>query len=151
MLSRFDVEEKCVQSCIKKIRATLSVGPDGILSTILKTYHDIFTPGTVISIQQLLKAENLFFLIWKVAVVVPVLKSGNKSDVCQCRPISPFLKPFEMVVYHFKSATTNFVSFMCTTSRLVRERGQLDVVYLDLSKAFDVINHIIVLYKLSFY
>ena len=44
LLNYINVDEECVELGIKKMKATLSAGHDGIPSAILKTFHDILTP-----------------------------------------------------------------------------------------------------------
>lgn len=46
-----------------------------------------------------------------------------------------------------QSTTTNLVTFTSTAIRVVCKQGQLDVVYFDLSKAFDLVDRKILLLK----
>lgn len=107
----------------------------------------------------------------KIARVVPVYKSGSRTDAKNYRPISLLCsvsKIFESVLHSLiacsvksaiisnqhgfiagRSTTTNLVSFMAHASVAVESRSQLDTVYCDLSKAFDMVSHHMLISKLS--
>lgn len=162
--------EELLHECVKKMKPSLSSGHDGIPSVLLKAYSAIFIPVLVPIFNNCIKNE-VFPVLWKTALVVPVHKSGPKTNVSNYRPISllcTFSKLFEIALHkilsfnlkHYvipnqhgfmagRSTTTNLACFMSTAAHAVANRGQLDVIYFDLSKAFDVVNHEILLAKLS--
>lgn len=172
VLSTVTADEQVVEECIKKMKPKLSTGHDGIPSALIKAYHDIFIPVICKIFNTSLKSA-VFPEAWKLAVIVPVYKSGKSEDISNYRPISllsSLSKLFEMVVHkhlsfsfknliapsqhgfvYGRSTTTNLVTFMSTASHVVCNRGQLDVVYFDLSKAFDLVDHKLLLSKLSYY
>lgn len=168
-ISSLPVDEGMVQECIKKLKPTMSSGHDGIPAALVKAFHEIFTPILYDIFNNSLRA-GVFPDLWRRAVVVPVYKSGSRTTASNYRPVSllcTFSKLFEMVVHKTlsfrlknlissnqhgfvsgRSTTTNLISFMSIASKAVCNRGQLDVVYFDLSKAFDVVDHSILLSKL---
>ncbi|XP_075162980.1 uncharacterized protein LOC142235603 [Haematobia irritans] len=108
---------------------------------------------------------------WRSSFVVPIHKSGSPFDVGNYRGIaklSAILKVFEKMVtdvlshgissildpcqHAFRkglSATTNLVEF---TSHVINQfvvGNQTHVIYTDFSKAFDRVNHKLLLYKLD--
>lgn len=108
---------------------------------------------------------------WKVAKAFPIFKAGDISCVSNYRQISllcNFAKVLEIILYNRiylatknilapcqhgfmskKSTTTNLVSFTQTVSGIMDERGQVDSLYTDFTKAFDRIDHQLLLQKLS--
>ena len=112
---------------------------------------------------------------WKMARVTPVFKKGIKSNLNNYRPISviPVVsKVFEKIVYDqlyqylndnqlLSSCQSGFRSLHSTLTALLEatnswsvniDNGFLNgVVFIDLKKAFDTIDHEIILRKLSYF
>lgn len=164
------VSESLVLKALKQLKSSFSCGPDGIPSAVLKAFGDILVPVLTCIFQTSLKSGK-FPARWKNARVVPVFKTGSKLDPTNYRPISILCaasKLFESILHKLltfsinttlipeqhgffagRSTTTNLVNFMLHASEAVQGRGQLDVVYFDLSKAFDVVCHELLAKKLS--
>ncbi|XP_063924584.1 uncharacterized protein LOC135138535 [Zophobas morio] len=79
--------------------------------------------------------------IWKVAKVVPVFKSGDHSH----EHISIYQHGFTSG----RSTLTNLVCMSQYIADVLDNMGQLDVIYLDMSKALDKLKHRTLLEKLS--
>ena len=108
---------------------------------------------------------------WKLANVVPVHKKGSKAEVTNYRPISLtsiIMKTFERIVrddlierchllidsrqHGFmleKSCTTQLVTFCDSLALSLNDNIRTDVIYFDFQKAFDSVNHDIILNKLK--
>ena len=108
---------------------------------------------------------------WKLANVVPVHKKGSKMSVENYRPISLtslIMKTFEKIIrdelmikceahlskdqHGFlpnKSCNTQLITFADSIVTAINSSLRTDVVYFDFAKAFDSVNHDIILKKLK--
>lgn len=166
------ITEDEVLLSVRRLKSKLSTGCDGIPNFIIKGCAEYLVPAlTHVYNLSLRRAE--FPSRWKMSVVVPIFKSGDPCDVNNFRPVSllcGFSKVFEMVIYerlyfYFKrkisplqhgflkgrSIETNMSVFLGYTGPLVANRGQVDTIYFDMSKAFDRVSHNILLSKLKKY
>lgn len=112
-----------------------------------------------------------FLDCWKQSFIIPIHKSGSKSNVDNYRPIDKLQlipKIFEAVVKrklyaavrnHISECQHGFVSGRSTSTNLViftnycllnmEKRLQVDCIYTDFSKAFDRVNHNVLVKKLE--
>jgi hypothetical protein len=166
-----------VSFCHRRIRRLLSNvnsnkanGPDGIHGKILK----FCAVGLSYPLSLLFNLSYNTGSIpseWKLANVVPIHKKGPKEDIENYRPISLtclVMKIFERIIkdkitghtnhllderqHGFlskKSCTTNMVNFTDSLALSLNDCVRTDVVYFDFSKAFDSVNHDILLFKLK--
>ena len=158
------VTENEIINIISSLKNTKSKGHDGISSNLLKLIHkEISKPlAHVINLSfQTGKVPSLF----KVAVVTPIYKSGDKRSIGNYRPISVITSLTKIFEKCFNNRMTAFLSKynLISTQQYgsVRERSTTDAMYklvstvmahlnnkrkcitafLDLEKAFDTVSH----------
>ena len=164
----FDIMEIC--NLLRNINPNKAHGPDGIHGKILKNCSATLS----LPLKLLFKVSYNSGQIpneWKLANVVPVHKKGAKSDVSNYRPISLtclIMKQFENIIRKrimekcehlinasqhgflpHKSCTTQMVGFNDSLALAMNENKHTDVIYFDFAKAFDTVNHDILLDKLK--
>ena len=167
IISIADIEKK-----ISDLRSSPSTGPDGISTTLLKHCKDCLSlPLSIIYRKSLDTGEVP--QAWRDANVTPIFKKGKKSDACNYRPISLTAIPVKIleslikdkIVNHLKaynlmnssqhgfiknrSCTTNLIEFFDEVTKTVDEGVPMDVIYLDFSKAFDLVPKFRLINKLS--
>ena len=166
-----DVKETDVKSVIKSSAANKAPGYDKISAQVLKDSCESIAP--VIS-----RLVNISFKMaafpkaWKIAEVIPVPKEGNSEEPANNRPISllPILskvserlahKQFvEFLTTHDKLSTyqsgnrkmhsteTALINVTDNILKVIDEKSALLLVPLDMSKAFDSLNHNLLFGKL---
>lgn len=169
-LSSITICETEVVEIILKLNENLGSGTDGIPSIFVKScLTSLSYPLTLIYNKSL--SEGYCPSIWKKALVVPIFKSGHKNNVENYRPISKlciFEKIFEKIIYKTlfmtvknilireqfgfipgRSAESGLVQYTDDIWKSMENRHQVDSVYTDFSKAFDRINHNILIKKLE--
>ena len=111
----------------------------------------------------------------KIGCITPIFKSGSKQDVKNYRPVcslSPFSKIFEKIIYNrmidfidqnnilspnqfgFQkglSTESAIIQFINKVHKGLSKRHHTIAIFMDLSKAFDVLNHNILSEKLEHY
>lgn len=153
---------KDVNFLLDSLANSFSNGPDGISARCLYYCRNSITNPLFLLYRRSL-SEGIFPSVWKICSVTPVLKAGDPSDVANYRPISiiPHLaKLFESLVYsnvkrslnHLlideqhgfrpgKSTVTSSVAFTTYLLDNIEKGGQVDVVFTDFKKAFDTVDH----------
>lgn len=156
---------------LKQLDVTKGPGPDGLPPIFLKlTAESISKPIFLLYRLSLHKGE--IPLIWKTANVTPVFKSGSKNDVTNYRPISllsVLSKVLERLVHNIvypivhrivipsqhgfvrnRSCITNLLLYTNFLFERMDACEQVDAVYTDFCKAFDKVDHLLLLQKLAF-
>ena len=159
---------------VHNLKNKKSTGHDGIDNILLKNVID-FIVDPLVHIFNLSLNCGIVPDCMKISKVIPVYKKGAKDNICNFRPISllPALsKILERIIYtrllnflnknnitsHFqfgfrqKHSTSHAVlTFVEKITKAIDKFYHTVGVFLDLSKAFDTIDHKILLYKLSNY
>lgn len=153
----------------KGLKSSFVTGHDNFPAFILKGCIVVLAP-VLCRLFNACLLEGKFPALWKISIVVPVPKNSSVSNVQNYRPISllpNFSKVFEKIIvnhisFHVstllsshqhgflkgRSTTSNLVSFLQYAAPSVLNQKQLDTVYFDLSRAFDVVSHDLLLHKL---
>lgn len=159
-----------IYGAAKKLKPNFTAGPDCVPSFFVKDCVSCLC-DPLCYLYNLVIRDAYFPTNWKSAKVTPVFKGGNRHDIQNYRPIaviSNFAKLFESIVakclfshvsglindsqhgfIQGRSTSTNLCEYVQFISNHLDSRKQVDVIYTDLSKAFDVVSHDILLTKLS--
>lgn len=164
------INESDVSDLISKLDIYKGAGPDQIPNSFVKKLNlSLTTPLTLLFNKSINQA--VFPTRWKESFISPIFKSGDAANVANYRPISilnSFSKIFEKLIhkvvftqvknqisseqhgfFHKRSTLTNLLEFSENLSNCLDGNGQIDCIYTDFSKAFDKVNHSILIDKLN--
>ena len=170
----FPVNELEVLDIISNLKNTDSKGPDNIPTSLIKSCgHELCQILTYINNCSLL--DGVFPEKLKIAKIIPIFKSGDVSIISNYRPIS-ILSAFSKISE--KLVSTRLINYLTQHSILHKNQfgfrpklstclallqliddasksiddGNITVgVFINLAKAFDTVDHAILLNKLNFY
>lgn len=167
-IEEVSVDEVLTQ--LKRLRPKQTAGPDLIPAYLIRDCAHVFAEPLT-SLFNIALRQCTFPRVWKRSKVIPTFKKGDKHNITNYRPIaiiSNFSKVFEMVLYgrlycHIapsltvnqhgfvegRSTVTNLFCITQYLSEAVDSNLQVDVIYTDFSRAFDRLDHHILLKKLE--
>jgi Reverse transcriptase (RNA-dependent DNA polymerase) len=157
---KFTIDD--VSQFLSSLRNIKSIGPDGIQGHFLYILRDVIAWPIYLLCKKSFDSGT-FPSSLKLGSIIPILKSGNQALVTNYRPIttlSHLSKLFETIVLNSIRPSLN--NILCEeqhgfrpghstiTCNLIlssyvfdsfRQQSQVDVIYTDFSKAFDRVNH----------
>ena len=169
ILEYFELSETLVASHLKEIDSSKATGPDGIHPVLLKEMNRELS-HSFYAIFKTIQQTCVYPKIWKRATIVPVHKKNSKIEVTNYRPVSllscvskvferciyttlyKFLRPkFSNSQHGFRkrrSCVTQLLQYLDLVFKGIDNGSKVEVVYTDFEKAFDKVDHGILLSKL---
>uniref|UniRef100_A0A1Y1K5G1 Reverse transcriptase domain-containing protein n=1 Tax=Photinus pyralis TaxID=7054 RepID=A0A1Y1K5G1_PHOPY len=157
------------RNAIKKLKPKKAAGNDMFPPYIVGGSSE-WLEKPLLHIYNLAIKTETFPDMWKESIVVPIHKSGNKKLVENYRPIAILSAPaklFELILHtklfihikpslddsqhgfvSHKSTLTNLLTFTNHVQESLDSKQQVDVIYTDFTKAFDKVDHDLLLGKL---
>ena len=173
-MPHISVDPEGVKKLLSSLNPNKAAGPDRISSRVLKELADELYRPLAALFQNSLNS-GLVPKQWKSALVTPIYKKGDKHNPANYRPVSltsVCCKVLEHIVAkallchleehkiltenqhgfrHHRSCETQLLIFVDELLRSMSEGKQIDAVIMDFSKAFDMVPHNSLLFKLSGY
>src|SRR3989441_996634 len=168
-ISLFDIHE-----IINKLKRKNKSGPDEFNVKLIDEF-EFFISAPLCHIYNLSLTSGIFPSVFKLAKVVSIYKKGDHSSLSNYRPISllsTFSKMFESIIdkrlrsfltknnilYNYQfgfrphySTKLALIDSIDEIYKLLDNRFYVAAIFLDLAKAFDTIDHAILLEKLDNY
>ena len=159
---------------LKDVNERKAAGLDKIPYKLLKIAAVIVAPSLTQIFNKII-STGIFPTDWKLAKVTPIFKKGKKDEMNNYRPISVIsvvAKIFEKLIFEqlyeylnnnnlISASQSGFRTLHSTLTALIEtvdnwsiniDNGLLNgVIFIDLKKAFDTIDHAILLRKLQIY
>lgn len=169
-LDAISITKKEIKTAIKKLDKNKGPGPDLIPPRFLFNTVDTISEKLYLIFKTSLD-KGIFPDSWKNSFITPIFKSGNKSDIKNYRGIailSCIPKLFESIVTNKisshlsgfitskqhgftkrRSTVTNLSVYTSYIRNEMANKRQIDAIYTDFQKAFDRVDHKLLIFKLN--
>ena len=169
-----DITVRQTRQLIEAIPSGKATGADGLSARLLKIAAPAIAPSLTRVINTCI-SRGIFPTVWKEAKVTPLHKAESKSDRNNYRPISvlpvlskiferhlhnslsEFLRSNNLLYYRQSGFRKNFSTETALISMVDRMLWNLDnnsvtgLIFADFKKAFDLVDHEIMIQKLQIY
>lgn len=158
-----------IEAAINHLKPKRSRGPDSVPPYVFKACSE-FLISPLEYIFNLIIAKSYFPAAWKLTKVCPIHKNGDVKAIENYRPIAmlstpckiletilhaqiyshirPFISPYQHGFLPKRSTVTNLLELSTSLSEAINSNSQVDVIYTDFAKAFDKVDHSVLLGKL---
>ena len=159
-----------VLAVLKKLDVNSASPPDDISPVVLRSCCLSLAPSLAVIFSASMLSSTVP-AVWKKGNIVPVFKKGDRDSVLNYRPISllcgvskvmercvfdhlfayvaPVIHPLQHGFIKGRSCCTQLLKVYHDIGSILDNGGQIDIIYLDFSKAFDCISHELLLFKLN--
>ena len=159
---------------LKKLKPNKAAGPDQISPRVLKELAEPLSKPLSILFQHSIQSGTVPRQ-WKTAIVSPIFKKGDRNSAANYRPVSltavccklcehiiaksivehleknDLLTDFQHGFRKKRSCESQLILFVDELAKNLCDGNEIDVAVLDFSKAFDVVPHKRLWYRLGFY
>ena len=163
-----------VEKLLANLDPSKATGPDGIPPAVLKELAHEIAPILTVIFQLSLDSGNVPN-DWRTALVTPIFKKGEHYKPSNYRPVSLTSVPCKIlehiIVSHImdfleanniliplqhgfrkqRSCETQLLDFVNELHANLDKNEQVDVIVMDFAKAFDKVNHSLLVHKLQYY
>lgn len=162
--------QEAIQNVLRRMDVNKGVGPDSISPIFLRSCADVLSKPLHIMFTKSIE-ECVYPDKWKIGRIIPIYKSGKKSDIRNYRGVNimpNIAKVFEKVIYNQlkliimpklqknqhgflsnRNIETNLMEFSMQVNNSFEERAQTDTFYADISKAFDHVKQPLLIRKIA--
>ena len=168
------INESHILTIIKKLKIKFSSGLDCISNNLIKHVSDVISKPLTLIVNQML-ITGIFPNKLKTSKVIPIFKKGDDTSISNYRPISllsSLSKIFEHVIadqlteylishnllcseqFGFRTGYSTELAALQLVDKMINQVDEGNIplnIYIDLSKAFDTLDHKILAEKLSYY
>ena len=163
------MSETLIATLLQDLKANKATGPDGVPPLLLMSLSQELC-HSLYAIFKKIRQTCISPHVWKCAIVVPVHKKDSKNDVENYRPVSllncvskvferciylslyeflrPKLQPCQHGFRQRRSCTTQLLHFLDDVYKGLADGKKIEIVYTDFEKAFDKVDHGVLLSKL---
>ncbi|PJE77977.1 hypothetical protein CI610_03092 [invertebrate metagenome] len=174
LLNSVEITEEKIVKAVNKLKPNKAAGPDNIHPRFIKeTINELKESLNLIFNKSF--DQSTLPSDWRHAHVTPIYKKGPRNEPGNYRPISLTSVPCKImqriirdsILQHMetnnlfsshqhgfrqkKSCTTQLLETMDDWAKLLDEGNNIDVIYMDFSKAFDKVCHRLLLHKMEHY
>lgn len=168
-LSSFAITIEKVLKVINGLDADKGAGSDGIPNVFIKSLAEALVKPLCIIFNTSLSSGS-FPTQFKDSIIHPIYKNDDKQNIRNLRPVSilnAFGKIFERIVHEAtlshvspylnshqhgflprRSTVSNLLEYSAWLANNLEQKKQIDMIYLDFSKAFDTVSHSLLMDKL---